>query len=154
MDDYKTVVAREDATATTNADETGWETEEEEDDNEDEEDSEEDMEASFIDPWGPDPSGLYHDKLFCERCEEYHRPAPKYCPVVRDLQPSTPSVHQLALTCKFLRKLALPYIYESVDFETLSNEVMERYLEVIVPKYGQHVKDVSFHTAYSYGAAG
>lgn len=120
------------------ADETGWETEEDDEDLDDE-DAEDILGED--DDFGDDI--IASD--YCESCETYHRVGKRFCLDPNNLpqhilQP--PSLHQLALTSKFFRKLVLPHIHEGVDFEAIDNRKLERYLELIVPKYGQFVKEV------------
>lgn len=140
VDDHKTIVKRDDPAHPADkdaADETGWETEE--DDEELEEDAEDLL--GVDDDFGDDIIAA----SYCESCETYHRMGKRFCLDPDNLPdqfiPPT-SLHQLALTSKFFRKLCLPHIHEGVDFEAVENEKLERYLERIVPKYGHFVKEV------------
>lgn len=143
IDDCKTIVKRDNpANAADITDADGWETEEDEEDMEDDEDDEgDDLSVDDFE------NGMQVAE-YCANCEDYHKVGRRHCHGHQDgilsaLMMQIPSLHQLALTCKFLRNLALPYMHQSVDFEALENYKLERYLELIVPKCGQYVKDVS-----------
>lgn len=139
VDDHKTVVKRDDPTHPTDKDEeNGWETE----DDDDEVDDDRDDLPGVDDDYGDD----IIEVGFCLTCGESHRIGKRFCMDSDGLPedvPLPPSLHQLAMTSKFLRNLALPYIHQAVDFEALDNEKLERYLERIVPKYGHLLKNVS-----------
>lgn len=140
MDDFKTVVERDDPAYQTDrkaADDTGWETEEDEEDI----DADEDEDDLIIDDFGDEVIASH----FCDTCENFHRVGKRFCSGPDGTAKGfmiQPSLHQLALTNKLLRKLALPYIFQGVDFEAIPNQTVSRYLELIAPKYGHLVKEV------------
>ena len=58
--------------------------------------------------------------------------------------PPVLAVHQLAMTSKALRVLALPFVFRAVDFEALPNHKVRLYIDTLAPKYGHLVQELWF----------
>lgn len=108
----------------------GWETEEEDGDDDPNDDA---SDAGWPDDKPPD---------FCYGCQTVHH-KPVSCKDAKRYKSPVLAVHALALTCRALRTLALPYLYETVDFEGRDNSKVQYWIDHCLSKYGHFTKNVT-----------
>ena len=127
-----------------NPDDEGWETEQEDDEDDDDV-------PDLIDNDGhserPKSNGASATRArcatwgYCHGCDAEHAD-----PVTeadkKAMEGPMLAISALSLVSKTTRKLTLPWLYNSLDLQGIHNEAVQRWIDIIMPQYGQYVKKV------------